>query len=397
VRILAVQETDWIGRNPILHHRMLEELSRDRAEVIVLDYDILWRQKGVRPLWQPRSVVSGHFKYFANSRVTLIRPAMIRIPGFGRASWLVATWMELRALLDRWHPDVVIGYGISNAMLARKMARARGIPFVYHVMDALHTLAEPRALRPIARVVERWVMTQADRVIVVNRRLREYAVAMGALPRRIDVIPMGVLPVKSVASARDVRMRLGIAEYDFVLLFMGWLYTFSGMREIATELGRRVEAFPTVKLFVIGDGDLLPELRRLSENPTLRGRLIVLGRRPVEEMPDFIRASDVGLLPAHRTSAMEYIVPAKVIEYMENGKPVIATRLPGLEAEFGELPGLLYVDRPAEVFDRLQELFASGRPRDAASELGSTCRDLMRSREDWATVTARFEQVLRSV
>jgi glycosyltransferase involved in cell wall biosynthesis len=396
MRILAVQETDWVERNPIMHHRILEALSRGGDDVRVIDFDINWRAKSWRPIVKTRSVVRGHHKFYADASITLIRPAMLRIPGLGRISWLASCWREITAVLHELKPDVVVAYGISNALLSYYLARRASIPFVYHVLDALHTLAEPAPLRPIARRVEQMVMRRADRVVVINHSLRDYAVAMGASPERVDVVPVGwARPTLPPGAAEEERRDLGVGEADFLLLFVGWLYEFSGLCEVAAELSRRRAELPQVKCAIVGDGDLLSELQRLASGTDLKGRLLVLGRRPHAEIPALIAAADACLLPARRVPAMEHIVPAKMGEYMELRKPVIATRLPGLEAEFGALPGVLYVERPEEVLDRVDELLSDARGgREAARQLGETCRRFATARGDWDTVTARFRTIL---
>jgi hypothetical protein len=92
-------------------------------------------------------------------------------------------------------------------------------------------------------------------------------------------------------------------------------------------------------------------------------------------------------------------VPTKVVEYMERGKAVVATRLPGLEAEFPGLPGILYIDRPEEVIDRIRSLDPTGDPiaiRRAARALGESCRTSIGARPDWDAVTSEFAALLRS-
>jgi glycosyltransferase involved in cell wall biosynthesis len=396
MRILAVQETDWIDRNPILHHRMLEALSTLGHEVRVVDFEILWRQRGWLPLWQRRREIYHVHRFFDDTNVTVIRPAMLRIPGLGRPSWLGANWAELSQQFDSFRPDVVVAYSISNAYLALLLARKYRVPFVYHLLDALHTLVEPPLLRPIARAVEQRVLGSADRIIVVNTHLKSYAVELGADASRLDVIPMGVTVSRDPGvDGETIRAALNLSESDFVLLFVGWLYTFSGLRELVIELGRQKVGLPDVKLLIVGDGDLLPELHRLRAELDLEDCLILTGRRPRQEMAGYIAAADMCLLPAHRNVTMEHIVPAKIIEYMEQGKPVIATRLPGLEAEFGTLPGMHYVDTPGQVLDRVRALLSgSVSARLTAAQLGESCFQFMQRREDWDTVTARFETVL---
>lgn len=399
MRILALQETDWIDRNPILHHRMLEALSLAGADVTVIDFDILWAQKGTLPFWQGRREVRDCHKFFADAAVTIRRPGMLRLPGVSRLSWLIGNWRELQNYFAAGRPDVIVAYGILNAYLALQFARHYNVPFVYHLLDALHTLAESRLQRPFARIVERAVMRRADHVIVVNNRLGDYAVQMGADPARVEVIPMGANVTTQVTAheTEEARTALGIKASDFVMLFMGWLYSFSGLRELTLEMARRKQELPNLKLLVVGDGDLLAELQRLREKYNLEQQLILTGRQPMSEMRRYITAADACLLPAHKNETMEHIVPAKVIEYMEMGKLVISTRLPGIEAEFGALPGVLYIDRPEEVISRIEELAQTAEaPRQAARRLGTTCLEFMRGREDWEGVTTRFERVLRT-
>jgi glycosyltransferase involved in cell wall biosynthesis len=398
MRILVLQETDWVNRNPIMHHRMLEGLAQAGADVTVIDYEILWAQKGLWPLWQEARVIHDCHKFFADAPITIRRPGMLRLPGLSRLTWLAGNWRALRAYFAEGRPDVIVAYGISNAYLAQRFARQQGVPFVYHLMDALHTLAESKVQQPIARAVEQAVLRRADHVITINNRLGKYALEMGAPAARVSVIPIGVnrTPALLETEIAEVRTSLGLGEQDFVLLFMGWLYNFSGLRELTLELAAHKDEWPHLKLLVVGDGDLFAELQRLRQMHGLEERLILTGRRPMHEMRGYIAAADVCLLPAQRNATMEHIVPAKVIEYMEAGRPVLATRLPGLEAEFGNLPGLLYIERPEEALHRLTDLLKQEAPRAAARRLGATCRSLLEQWEDWDGVIRRFEQVLRT-
>lgn len=389
MKILVVQETDWVERNPILHHRMIEALSREGHQVTVVDFEILWSSRAGRPPWQPRQVIDNCHKFFDDAQIRVIRSPMLRVPGLGRLSWLVFNSIELRNLIRDQRPDVIVAYSISNAYVALKLARRHGIPFVYHVMDALHTLAEPPQLRAPARLIERSVMRGADRVIVINNRLKDYAVTMGARSSNVQVVPIGTNHAPIPEGLRErVRASLNLAEGDTVLLFVGWLYEFSGVREIVAEIARRREEAQHLKLLVVGDGDLFTELQQMRDRLDLHRNLILTGRRPREEIQGYIAASDFGLLPAQRNSTMEHIVPSKVPEYMEAGRAVIATRLPGLEAEFGGVRGLLYSDSAEDAIS----IALAEAPN--ARALGESCAQFMATRPSWDDVTSAFRSVL---
>lgn len=397
MKLLVVQETDWVDRNPVLHHRMLEELSRRGDEVLVVDFDILWHTKGRRPLLQRRQVLTGITKFFPDARVEIVRPATVRLPALARPSWLVANVPELRRLFREYRPDVVVAYSITNAYVALRLARRHGVPFVYHVLDALHALAEPTWLHPVAKPVERLVMRDADEVIVINKALADYAVHMGADPGRVHVVPIGthVTPEPQRESTEALRASLGIGPDDTVMMFMGWLYTFSGLAEVARSLAAHRQEAPGLKFLVVGDGDMAPELQRLRTELGLEDRLILTGKRPSSEIPSLLAASDVCLLPARRVITMEHIVPSKLVEYLAAGRPVVATKLPGVYAEFGDNPGLLYIDDPAEAVPTVVErIMGHDNPRAHAAELGAACRRMMEQRPGWDDVTASFASLV---
>lgn len=60
-----------------------------------------------------------------------------------------------------------------------------------------------------------------------------------------------------------------------------------------------------------------------------------LGGKPAEELPRYINALDVCLMPYRKTNYTKYIYPMKMHEYFACGKPVVATELDNLK-EFAE-------------------------------------------------------------
>ncbi len=396
MRILVVQETDWIDRNPILHHRMLEALSIAGDDITVLDYEILWGRHGVLPLWQRRRVWRDASKLLPGSRIVVVRPGMLRIPGIARVSWLVATWFELLRYLRAGTPDVIVAYGISNAFLAALLARRRRIPFVFHLFDALHAIAEPPALRRIAAVVEGAVLRMADRVVITYRPLRRYVERMGVRPDAVVFIPSGFSRREADPAARaTTRAHLGIRDDEVVLLFIGWLYRHSGLAEIARELARDPVGYAKFRLVIVGDGDLSATLHEIKATHGLGNRLILTGRRPAAEMPAFIAAADLCLLTSTPDRAMRYIVPSKVDAYLELGKPVVSTRLEGMVAELRDVGGIVWVDSPRDALPQIERLLSGPEaPADVLARLSRESATYSASRETWEAVTERFRAVL---
>ena len=142
---------------------------------------------------------------------------------------------------------------------------------------------------------------------------------------------------------------------------------------------------------VLGRGDLYTELAMMKK--ILGDSLILVDWQPYEKVPEYIAASDICLLPAYNNEIMRDIVPIKIYEYMACGKPVIATKLPGIIKEFGKGNGIIYVNSPNEVLSVAAKL---SRSRTKLRELGLRAANYVK-RYSWKNITDQIEKILENL
>jgi len=388
MKILVVQESDWTEVGPHQSHHLMERLSLRGHEVRVIDFEIRWRNHKRNGIFSHRQVIQNYHKAVEGGNVTVIRPAFIRAPILDYVSLLVSHGREIRRQFMEFQPDAVVGFGILNANMAIRLAKRHDIPFFYYIIDEIHRLVPEKPLQIVARIVESRNMRTADRVISINEGLREYTLRMGADPDRTEVIRAGVdLDAFNPGDRKAIRAKYGIRDDEIVLFFMGWLYEFSGLREVALALAENRD--PRIKLLILGKGDLWDTLQEIRREHGLEERIIMEPWVPYQEVPKYIMAADICILPAHKNDIMMNIVPIKIYEYMAAGKPVVATSLPGLIKEFGEVNGVLYAESPEEVLNKALELIKSG---DIMPE-GEKARNFVKPL-NWDELTDIFERTL---
>jgi len=386
MRILVVQESDWIARGPHQSHHLMERLSKRGNQIRVIDYEILWKEKAEKGLISKRLVFEGVHKAISDGEVTVIRPPIIRISIVDYISLIYTHYNEIKRQISEFHPDFIVGFGILNANVAIRLARKNGIPFIYYIIDELHRLVPEKALQRFARYIESQNMKNADMVVSINEGLREYTIRMGAAKERTEIIRAGVdLDRYSSVGRNAIRERYGISDNDFVLFFMGWLYEFSGLREVALELGKCPNG--NIKLMIVGKGDLYDTLRDIRCINKLDTKLILIDWIPYEEVPRYLAASDICILPAYNNDIMRNIVPIKMYEYMAAGKPVIATSIYGIMKEFGKNNGVIYVDKPEDVLMKAIALIDS---KETNLE-GLNARNFV-EKISWNNIIDKFEE-----
>ncbi|RPJ74637.1 MAG: glycosyltransferase, partial [Alphaproteobacteria bacterium] len=356
MKILVIQETDWIKRGPHTQHHLMDRMALRGHKIRVIDYDYLWKEDHERKIFSHRRVFENAYKTLENSNITLIRPGMIKISGLDMASILYFHTIEIKRQIEEFKPDVIIAFGILNAYIGLNYANKNNIPFVYYLLDHLHCLLPTKLTQIIAKQFEKSNIRRADQIFVLNQGLKDYVGEMGGNLSKVYILPSGVDLDKFnlQIDGSIIRKKYGIKKNEILLFFMGWIYEFSGMKEVAESLANFES--DSIKLMVVGDGDLYNTLYKMSSEENLKNKLILTGKVPFEQIPSYIAAADICLLPAYKNEIMMNIVPIKLYEYMAMGKPVIATNLPGIKKEFGNSSGIVYVDDPKETLNRAIEL-----------------------------------------
>jgi glycosyltransferase involved in cell wall biosynthesis len=391
MKILIVQDTDWIRRNPIQHSHLAERLVKRGHEVRVIDYEILWHTEGKRELLSRRQVFRLS-RIIDGADITVIRPGILKIPLLDYVSMLFSYHREIKRQIREFKPQAIISNDILTTYLSYRAAKKPGIPTIYYIIDVEYKLVPFGFLQPLGRLIEGRNIRHADLVIAINEGLRDYAIRMGAKPEKTLVLRAGI-DEKRYNPAIDglpTRRKYGISRNDTVLFFMGWLYPFSGLKEVISELAKRRDA--SIKLLIVGDGDAFTELEAIATRNGVQDQVVLAGRQPYEALPELIASADICLLPAHNNEVMRDIVPIKMYEYLAMGKPVIATRLPGVMKEFGKGNGVVYVDRPEAVLSKAVRLAGNGYVR----RLGVKARHFAESCS-WDNITDRFEVILEEI
>jgi len=355
MRILMVHDNGWANKGPHQHHHLMEKLSIKGHQVVVVEYDHLWRTRNgstSSPRIAEERVRRGVRRFYDNADVTCVSPPFIKAPLLDYLSLAATFRRQIKREVLRFRPDVIVGFtGVISPFWGAIFADEMHIPYVDYWLDATDQLVPEPFLRPVARTIQRTTLKKATRVLALNETLREYVIKLGADPASTQVLPGGVdLRRFDPGSTDPQRMRgkYGLGKDDLVLFFMGWLYDFAGLQEAVREIARLREVRPDLKLLIVGEGDFYSELQEIVKENDVKDRVVFTGRVPYTEIPELIAAADFALLPAHDNEIMRNSVPIKIYEYLAMHKPTICTRLSGITREFGQDCGILYIENPED-------------------------------------------------
>jgi glycosyltransferase involved in cell wall biosynthesis len=253
--------------------------------------------------------------------------------------------------------------------------------------------------QPHRRLIDRHLIARrAAAFIAVSRAdQRRMTEVEGIPPEKTRFIPVGIPDPKRTKGDEEARAELGIEPGQPVVGLVGTLRrqkAYEVMIE-ASEILRR--EFPRVRVFIAGAEEYegateRPRLEELIKGRDLEGTVTLLGFRT--DAFDLMSAFDV----AAQTSDFEGS-PQSVLEFMEAGKPVVATAVGGVtdQVHDGETGFLVKTRDPDAVAEAIARLL---RDPELAAEMGRAGRELRHrefSMESMITKTeSRYEELFEA-
>jgi uncharacterized SAM-binding protein YcdF (DUF218 family)/glycosyltransferase involved in cell wall biosynthesis len=315
--ILCISSIDWdfIWQG---HQEIMSRLAADGHRVLFIENTGV-RQIRMRDLGRVRQRIRNWWrgtKGFRRERPNLFvySPIVLPLPYSRVAGWINRKLM-LRSL-TRWMGATGFSRPIAWTFLPTPLARELITRLdssltIYHCVDEFaSSSADAR------RIVdsEEQLFRSADLVFVTSERLRARASRYSA---RVHLFPSGV-SLETFAGGPERAIPADLAALPRPIIgYVGGLHQWVDQDLLADAAA----LMPEASFVMVGPPQT--DLARLKHRPNVH----ILGQRPHEEVPAYVAAFDVTLVPYRITDYTANVYPAKMTEYLAMGKPVVSTDL----------------------------------------------------------------------
>jgi glycosyltransferase involved in cell wall biosynthesis len=246
---------------------------------------------------------------------------------YGSALW--HTWRLARKLERERRFDVVQVCNPPDVLfLAVRFLRRRGARFVFDHHDLVPELYLSRFTRGrdffyrLTCFLERATFRTADVVISTNESYRRVALTRG----RKD--PADVFVVRSAPElerfgprAPDAALKRGRAQ---LIGYLGVMGPQDGVDHALQALALLRERRSDWYAVFVGEGDVLPAMKRLALDLGLDDAVEFTGRLPDEDVMRILSTAAVCLAPDPKNPLNDVSTMNKIVEYMAMGRPVVA-------------------------------------------------------------------------
>lgn len=309
---------------------------------------------------------------------------------FGKLRALRARVARLEALIERHGIDILHTHHLApllHASLARRPAGRWRWVHTEQVRPDVDAAYQHWLVR-----VGRWLLSRPDIVTGASDAVGAYLLdKAGVAADRVRVIYNGV-DVHRFGQPHDgaaKRRELDIPPHAWVIGLVGNLRPQKNHEALLRAFATLLPAVPEAWLVLVGDGERRSALEAISDTLAIRDRVRFLGSRL--DVPELYPVFDIYCLPSHYEG-----MPLSLFEAMSAGKPIVATRVIGVQ-EFmadGETGLLVPPDDPTALARALLRLRRDGA---LGRRLATAGRDYVNAHVRLEVVVDRYSALYEEV
>ncbi|KAA9015481.1 glycosyltransferase family 4 protein [Niallia endozanthoxylica] len=174
--------------------------------------------------------------------------------------------------------------------------------------------------------------TSTRKIVTVDQRLRDYVKDVSgaeglAIRNFIDIY--NFKPDKD--RKNELRAEYDVSVDEHVLFVPRRLVKKNGVIYPALALPAVLKKYPNTRLIYAGNGNQMPEIKRIVEEHELEAHVTLLGDVPHERVKDYFALADVVIVPSVHSAGVEEATSISALEAMGSGTPLIACAVGGLK------------------------------------------------------------------
>jgi len=336
--------------------------------------------------------INGHFVSIP-SKVTLMWQRSL-ILAYCMTSVLV--FLKTVRIMRKINSDIVVlNYpspytgllGFFEAKLWRKPVILDFNDLIAQYLIILLKLRKDSLKARILILVQHLLAKASSEVVAPTEFIRRYATSLKVQENKTSVIPNGV-DTRIFHPNVPCSKRKNVRRYDDerLCIYCGRLDGWAGMNIVFKLADVARSKKMNVKFVLAGSG---------AERIVGGENVALLGEVSYEEIPSILKSADVILIPFPNNEVSHAASPLKLFEGMSMQKPVIASRVSGIEDIVTDGENGFLAD-PDNIKEWATKLETATRSEAFSAEMGLKARRTVEERFDWTLLASRFEEVLRS-
>lgn len=221
--------------------------------------------------------------------------------------------------------DLLVSNDLDTLWPNYRISRWKKIPLVYdthEIFTEVPELSHNPTKKKIWKRIEARIFPKLKDVFTVNDSIADwYERAYGLRPKVVRNVPRQA----SESTTTKTRADLNLPGDRYVIILQGAGINIDRGAEEAVQAMQYVD---NALLLIVGDGDVIPLLKKMKADLQLGEKVQFIPRQPLELLRAYTQLADIGLTLDKDTNInYRFSLPNKLFDYIQSGVPVLASNL----------------------------------------------------------------------
>ena len=294
----------------------------------------------------PSSFVTNHYSFDLKSLAKLFIPKILwrTFKEIQQIRFDKHAANELQFTIDSFHPDIVYE---RSAWMSNGSVDVLTNFNIKHIIEINAPFEEEvkafekasSFIGVIGKKKLKSLLQSADLVLPVTSSLQTYLIEHYQLSAsKCAVVPNAIEKNEiQINESRvvEINKKYSLSEVT-VLGFVGSIFPYHGVDRLIRGVSKLKHT--DVAILIVGDGHLIPELKKLTNDLGISSRVHFAGSVPKEDIYNYFSAMDILTLP----NTEWYCSPVKLFEYGALGKTILAVNEIGVSDVMSIEEGVLF-------------------------------------------------------
>ncbi len=190
-------------------------------------------------------------------------------------------------------------------------------------------------------------LKHANKIIVVSNAMKDLLIKRGVDAKKLHIVYDGV-EVDNFSIEKNKKNK-------YTVIHHGGIDVQDGVHYIAEAAPLILAKYPDTEFLIVGGGKCIDFVKDTAKRNRVDKSFIFTGWKPYEEMRDYLKLADIGLITRPDTIPNNTILTLKLLEYWASGTAVVSSRLKGIEEVSKENSDIVFFepDNPEDLAEKV--------------------------------------------
>ena len=312
----------------------------------------------------------------------------------------IPIYSYINRLIRAYDIEIIVTTNFLFAPFAIRAARKNSIPIVFDVVDFQpyhinYITLLPTFLKKIGHSFLSSLLdfdiNHSDYLITTGTPLFQYIKQKGL--RNLKTISNGVDYTLFNPNHDNAHIQKKYKIQSPIICFLGAMEYWINYELLFRSISIVARKYPTIRCLFIGPSRHygISRIKQLAAKHNVLKSIVFTGRVPYKQLPDYICASDLCVLPFVKNYLTHCVIPMKLFEYLACERPIVSITLAGVKSIAQNI--IFYAETPEELAEKIDYILSN---KNKMKERMASGRKLA-EKFSWTQLAQEYEQILKNV